>query len=868
MVRLGDIRVRLIGLALFSALPLVALGIFRLTTSSLQERRALADEAERAAHLAASRIDDRIRTADALLLGLASNLRADPKLRVQNSAVLTRTLASAQSPIANLFLLDTAGTLVATARAFGPSGEPVRAFANRGYFNIVRRERGLVVGELRRSMTLVGAPWVVVLARQIVDADGQFAGAVSMSVRLDSLMAVTRGSTSLGTPVVTIFDTAGVVLGHSDAPDSLIGRRAPHASQTLDTSGAKPIRGIDGVMRLTGFTRTTEAPWMVDVGLSQAALDANLSRSLRFDIALFLLATGIAVYTAYVFAERITQPLTGLVNAARAFERGDTGARAASAGPRETRVLGNAFNQMAETVERRNSALADSERRYRMLFDSNPLPMWAWDADNMQVMAVNEAAIEKYGYERDRFLSLRITDLLAPGEHQRFSNARLPFSESRQSAGIWLHRTSNGRPVEMEVITTSSRRLGRASWLSVGIDVTARREAERALARSEDQLRQSQKMEAIGTFAGGISHDFNNLLTGMLGYCDLALGELDEHGEAYHDVAEIRALAVRGSDLARQILTVSRKQVVKPTRLDPNNVVRGVERLLRRVVGAHIDFETQLTTEPGSIRADAGQLEQVLLNLTANARDAMPTGGSLHLATRALSVEEAANRVLPANEQWFAITVGDTGTGMTPEIRARIFEPFFTTKERGKGTGLGLALVYALVEQANGIVRVESTPDVGTTFSLYFPRLDAISEASEPDVPQSETLNGHETILFAEDEDSVRAVATAALERHGYQVLAAANGDSAIAIARAYSGNIDLLLTDVVMPGMSGREVAENLRVMRPGIQVIFASGYTDDEGLLGDVRKDERSFLQKPFTALDLVRRVRAALDQPTRIG
>ena len=420
----------------------------------------------------------------------------------------------------------------------------------------------------------------------------------------------------------------------------------------------------------------------------------------------------------------------------------------------------------------------------------------------------------------------------------------------------------------MEVITTSSRRLGRASWLSVGIDVTARREAERALARSEDQLRQSQKMEAIGTFAGGISHDFNNLLTGMLGYCDLALGELDEHGEAYHDVAEIRALAVRGSDLARQILTVSRKQVVQPTRLDPNSVVRGVERLLRRVVGAHIDFETQWTTEPGSIRVDAGQLEQVLLNLTANARDAMPTGGSLHLATRTLSVEEAANRSLPANEPWFAITVGDTGTGMTPEICARIFEPFFTTKERGKGTGLGLALVYALVEQANGIVRVESTPGVGTTLSLYFPRLDAISEASEPDVPQSETLNGHETILFAEDEDSVRAVATAALERHGYRVLAAANGDSAIAISRAYSGNIDLLLTDVVMPGMSGREVAENLRVMRPGIQVIFASGYTDDEGLLGDVRKDERSFLQKPFTALDLVRRVRAALDQPTRIG
>ncbi len=868
MFRFGDIRRRLIGLALFSALPLVALGIFRLTTSTLNDRRLLAAEAERAAKLAAERIDERLHIADALLLGISANLRADSSRRAPLEAILKRTLASAPSPIANLFLLDTTGTLVAAARTVGPTGDTVRAYANLGFFNVVRHTRALVVGELRRSVALEGNPWVVVLARQIVDPQGHFIGVVSMPVRLDSIMVVTRRVTTLDDPLVTIFDTSGVLLGRSRGPDSLIGQK-PHAARaSFSTTGSRELVGMDGEARLTGFSRTASAPWMVTVGISQAALDVSISKNLRLDVGLFLLATGIAVCTAYIVGERITRPLIALVSAARGFERGDTGVRTTMTGPREIQLLGGAFNQMADTVEKRNAALADSERRYRLLFDSNPLPMWAWDADNTQIMAVNEAAIDKYGYERERFLSLRVTDLLAPTELQRFSNARLPFSESRQSAGTWLHRTANGRPMEMDVVTTSSRRLGRASWLSVGIDVTARREAERALARSEDQLRQSQKMEAIGTFAGGISHDFNNLLTGMLGYCDLALAEIAPETDAYRDVAEVRALALRGSDLARQILTVSRKQVLQPTRLDPNEVVRGVDRLLQRVVGAHIEFETRLTDDPGTIRADAGQLEQVLLNLTANARDAMPTGGSLRIATHVLTKQAAAVRNLPASSQWLAITVTDTGVGMTPDVRARIFEPFFTTKERGKGTGLGLALAYAMVEQSGGVVHVESEPGLGTTFSLFFPRLDRTATTPVTAVPALESLNGSEVILLAEDEDSVRAVATAALERHGYRVLAAAAGDAAIAISQAFVGKIDLLLTDVVMPGMNGRELAESMRKLRPDIQVVFASGYTDDEALLGDVRKDEHTFLQKPFTARDLVKRVRNALDQPSRVS
>ncbi|MEQ1690356.1 MAG: ATP-binding protein [Gemmatimonas sp.] len=864
MGTVGGIRLRLVSLALLCALPLVALGIYRLTTNARHEQRMIGVEVENAVSVAAARVDERVRTADALLVALSSTVSIDPSQRASNERALVRTLADAPSPISNLFVLDTAGTLLAAARTLGPSGDSVRAFANRGYFNIVRRSKNLVVGEIRRSMALSDRPWVVVLSRSIRDERGQFTGVVSLTIRLDSLLNATRVATNLGTPLVTIFDTSGVVLARSEDPDSVVGQQRFHAGVKIDTSGSGQMRGIDGETRLTGFTRTSTAPWMIHLGIRQTTLDERLDAGLRQDSALLLLAASLAILMAYLVGLRVTHPIAALANAARAFERGETGTRATVAGPSEIRLLGSAFNQMAETVERRTVALADSERRYRFLFDSNPLPMWAWDADTMQIMAVNDTAVSIYGYDREVFQTLRIDRLLDPSEMERFRGARLPFSENRQSAGAWVHRTATGRKIEMEVITTSSRRLGRESWLSVGIDVTARRETERALARSEEQLRQVQKMEAIGAFAGGISHDFNNLLTGMLGYCDLALGELSEDSAAYRDVAEVRALAVRGSDLTRQILTVSRKQVVQISRLDPNEIVRALDRLLRRILGAHIELETRLSDDVGTMHADVSQLEQVLLNLTANARDAMLTGGTLRITTQVVSAADAPDRDLPASHGWIRITVSDTGVGMTAEVRERIFEPFFTTKERGKGTGLGLALAYAMVEQASGVMRVESERGIGTTFSLYFPRLDVAADVPALADLSTPLARGTETVLYAEDESSVRTVATAVLERQGYRVLEAANGEAAVAISRAFSGHIDLLLTDVVMPGMGGRELAEIIRRLRPGIRVIFASGYADDEALLGDVRRNAETFLQKPFAVHELVRRVRRALDLP----
>ena len=589
--------------------------------------------------------------------------------------------------------------------------------------------------------------------------------------------------------------------------------------------------------------------------------DVRASGSYR--IALLALSLALSLGLAYAVGSMIVTAVESLTADAHALAAGVSGHRSTIRSSDEIGLLALALNQMADTVERRNAALADNERRYRFLFESNPLPMWAWDAETTNILAVNEAAIEKYGYDRDTFLFKRIVDLLDPEELPRFSGARLPFSEARQTAGTWMHRTAVGQRIEMEVITTSSRRLGRASWLSVGIDVTARREAERALSRSEEQLRQSQKMEAIGTFAGGISHDFNNLLTGMLGYCDLLLTQLPADSMVREDVGEIRALAVRGTELSRQILAMSRRQMLQPTMLDPNEMVRGLDRLLRRLIGGNIEVAIELDNAVGTVHADAAQLEQTLLNLVSNARDAMPHGGRLTIATAVLDATEIRRLRLDKQQEWMAIRVRDDGLGMSEQVRQHIFEPFFTTKPKGKGSGLGLALASNVMDQLGGEIRVDSAPGEGTTMHLLLPRrAGTVAVAAVLDEPP-EQLDGQETVLLSEDEAAVRTVAVAALERRGYRVLAAADGEGALALSHAFPGPIDLLVTDVVMPGMNGRELADRLTRSRPGVQVLYVSGYTEDSELLAGLTAETRSLLPKPFTSLDLARRVRAALDE-----
>ena len=395
-----------------------------------------------------------------------------------------------------------------------------------------------------------------------------------------------------------------------------------------------------------------------------------------------------------------------------------------------------------------------------------------------------------------------------------------------------------------------------------------RRRAEDALRERDDQLRQAQKMEAIGQLAGGVAHDFNNLLTVINVHTDLLLLQLDKRDPMHADIEEIARAAARAASLTRQLLAFSRKGVVQPQVLDLARVVEGVEPMLRRLIGEDVEFETRIGSSIDKVLADEGEIEQVLINLVVNARDAMPQGGRLRVEVENVVVDDALCARHPSLHPGpnVLLCVSDSGMGMTSETMARAFEPFFTTKEPGRGTGLGLATVYGIVKQANGVITVDSAPGSGTTFCVYLP---VATEQDAPQLPSMERRSGSsqgETILLVEDEDSVRRLARRVLESQGYTVIESINGEDALRLAADYGGVIDLLVSDVVMPEMGGRLVAERLVATRPEMEVLFMSGYTDDEILRRGLLERGQRLLQKPFTATALSHEVRSVLDAKRR--
>lgn len=369
----------------------------------------------------------------------------------------------------------------------------------------------------------------------------------------------------------------------------------------------------------------------------------------------------------------------------------------------------------------------------------------------------------------------------------------------------------------------------------------------------EAQLRHSQKMEGIGRLAGGVAHDFNNILTAVMGYSYLLLESLPD-GDDRESADAIARAAEKAAGLTRQLLAFSRRQILNPAIVDPDAVVAGIEPLIRRLIGEDIEFATILSTEPARVRADVSQLDQVLINLVVNARDAMPVGGRLAIEVARVELDEhyAATHPDVVPGPYVMIAVSDTGLGMTPEVISQIFEPFFTTRQATGGTGLGLSTVYGIVKQSGGSVGVYSEPGRGSVFKIYLPEVEVETERPTPDQGPAISLEGHETILVTEDDATVRDIAVMALARHGYRMLVAEDGPSALALARAHERRIDLLVTDVVMGAMSGRELADILAADRPDLRTLFVSGYTEDTIVHHGVLDSGIDFLQKPFTPVN----------------
>ena len=512
------------------------------------------------------------------------------------------------------------------------------------------------------------------------------------------------------------------------------------------------------------------------------------------------------------------------------------------------------------------AASAATERRFRSLIEHSTDVITLLDAAGT-ILYSTQSLKPTLGYDAGEMTGHSVLDLVHPDEQAAAASqlARLyPHPEEIVQAGFRVrHKDGSWRDLEVVI----ANRLDDPSIRALVVnyrDVTDRKRAEEALRLADERLRAAQRMEAVGRLAAGIAHDFNNLLTAILGSTDLLLEGLPADHPAREDALESRQAALRAADLTRQLLAFSRQQVLAPRTLDLNAVVRDVERLLRRLIGEDVKLRTVLAANLAPVRADPTQLEQVLVNLAVNARDAMPRGGTLTIETANVALDDAyvADQPVVAAGDYAMIAIGDTGTGMDAATRARVFEPFFTTKQRGKGTGLGLATVYGIVKQSGGYIWVYSELGVGTTFKVYLPRVVGPVEPLVTAPAVTGPLRGSETILVVEDQEEVRTLIRKILEARGYGVLTAEDGPAALQAAALHPGPIHLLLSDVVMPGMSGREVSVLLTTTRTTMRTLYMSGYTDESIVRHGMLEEGVQFLQKPFTAEGLARRVREVLE------
>ncbi len=507
--------------------------------------------------------------------------------------------------------------------------------------------------------------------------------------------------------------------------------------------------------------------------------------------------------------------------------------------------------------ERAEGALRESEERYRQVFEQSLTGNVVSTVEG-RVLACNRAFARMLGFGsvEEVLASDARAHHSTPEDRERFLDA------VRRQGCLELHemdmRRRDGKPLRViaNVVGIRDASGGLVELQCNVLDVTEKR-------RLEEQLQQAQRMEAVGRLAGGIAHDFNNLLTVILGFADLARSRLPPGDPQGKHLDEIRRAGDRAAVLTRQLLAYSRKQILEPRVLDLNGVAAGMVGMLRRLIGEDIDLRSVLAPDLARVFMDPGQMEQVIANLVVNARDAMALGGTLTLRTENVLLDQDFARqrkeVRPGPYVLLAIT--DTGVGMDEETRARVFEPYFTTKEKGRGTGLGLATVYGIVKQGGGYIYVESEPGKGTTFRIYLPRSERSAEALPGAPPAPSSAAGVETILVVEDEEAILHLAEEILRGRGYTVVVARSTEEALEAVRKHQGPLHLLLTDVVLAGGNGRTLAKLLAELRPGVKVLYMSGYTDDTVIQHGVSSDEVAFLQKPFTAERLARRVREVL-------
>lgn len=917
--RFSSLRVRLILLILIAMIPTLGLILY----SSIEHRKIttqiMKSNALSLTRLVVATHKQYIQASHQLLIALTQFYKEGIHDKEGFNKFLSNLIR--QYPYyANLGVVNKDGDLLYSA--IPPSG--LINYSDRSWFKNSLKTRKYVLGDY--VVGRLTGKRILPFALPYVGDKGQIEAIFFGAIDLEWLNELAAKAELPEGAALVLVDAHGTVLARYPEPEKWVGKNLKDIAIInailTHREGIEELVGVDGIERLYAFSPLGYEPEVrayICIGIPTKVAYAQVNRELiRNLMALFIVAL-LAILAAWlVGGVFVARPVNLLLKVTKRLADGDLTARSGSQYRLgELGQLAYAFDQMAESLQRREEGRKQAEDEVRFLQMMTQIIAESQDFHSALQMAIQRIC-ESTGWvlgeawipsPDGKCLKFYTAWARTEGLEKFIEASRkftfppgigLPGRAWSSKEPIWIkditmdplflrasEATEAGLKGAMavpvlhgdEVVTImdffvfepreEDRRMVKlVSTIAIQLSsLIQRKRAEEEKRALEEQFRHSQKMEAIGRLAGGIAHDFNNLLTIIKGYCQISLPSFKAGDPVKENIEEVIKAADRAADLTRQLLAFSRKQVMEMHVLDLNHIIRNLEKMIRRMIGEDIDLKILLADNLGKVKADPGQIEQVLMNLVINAKDAMPGGGKLTIETSNVRLDEDYTRhhVAVTPGDYVMISVSDTGIGMTPEVRERVFEPFFTTKEKGKGTGLGLSTVYGIVKQSNGNIWIYSEPGKGTTFKIYLPRVDEPAEELRVKIETPELPRGNETILIVEDDEKVRKLAVKILENQGYEVLEAGSGEEALRIFRERKKLIHLILTDIVMPGMDGRQLVEKLKGIHQDFKVLYMSGYTDNTIAHHGVLEKGLNFIAKPLSVEGLARKVREVLDKET---
>ncbi len=866
-INLGSIGKNLTLLVILAVLPALATILY----SGLEQRRHSIENAKRDVLFfirTVNEVQKRITNSTRQILSTLAHMPEVRNMDSQGSSEIFRAVIAQNPDYLNIMAMDINGEVFASALPFTKSN-----LADRKHFREALANKGFAAGEY--VVTRVGTFHAFTFAYPVLDNQGNLKAVLNIALKVERFAHFFDVAQFPENSFLAVTDHKGIRLFYypSNEDTNPIGQpilsKAWERVQKAQGEGISIHHSSDGVRRIIAFQQVRlgpdEEPYMyIWAGIPEAQVFKPANAILARNLMLMLFATLMALIVSWVIGKNtLILPMKRILTTTQIFARGNFHVRSElSDQPGELGNLAKAFDDMA-------NALSESQEMLRTIADYTydweywllPDGVLQWVSPSCKRITgytasefmADQKLMHRIVYQEDLSLFKQHLEKIETGEEH---SSDLDFRIIHRSGQIvWInhHCILISRPDG----TSLGRRVSNR-------DITERKMMEKEQEKLQAQLMQAQKMEAVGRLAGGVAHDFNNMLGVILGHAEMAIDQVDFSHPLHEDLLEIQKAALRSADLTRQLLAFARKQTISPQFLNLNNTISGMLKMLRRLIGENID----LVWKPGAnlwpVMMDPSQIDQILANLAVNTRDAIELAGNLTIATQNTVFDETYSSTHPGfmPGEYVLLAVSDNGCGMDKQVLDNLFEPFFTTKEVGKGTGLGLATIYGIVKQNNGFINVYSEPGDGTSFKIYLPRIQT-SETVKIEANEPEPSCGAETVLLVEDEEAILRLGKMILEGYGYTVLVASSPTEALILAKEHQGPIHLLLTDVVMPGMNGKELKERITVIIPEIRVLFMSGYTADVIACHGVIEEDVQYLQKPFSVKTLAAKVREVLER-----